>query len=111
MGLVLLVIVVAGSLVFSVQAWRGYDSTSRPEPDGPIDKPVLIIGIIAIVLCSFLPELLAHYTKLSFIERLGIAGAATLLFQFLAFRVLTRVRQKAGDGQFARPQTNPNRSL
>ena len=94
--ILLVIIIVVGSLLFSMRAWTSYDdSMSRPESDGPTDKPVLMIGIVAIALCSFLPELLAHYTKLSLNSRLGIAGAATLLFQFLAHRVLNRVRQKA----------------
>lgn len=91
MGIILLAIFVIASLVFSVRAWRNYDSLPRPEPDGPTDRPVLVISIGAIVLYSCLPELLAHYTHLSLIARIGVTGAAVLLVQFVAFRVLARV--------------------
>ena len=95
MGILILTIFVLASLVFSVRAWRSYDSLPRPEPDGPTDRPVLVISIGAIVLYSSLPELLAHYTNLSSIARIGVTGAVVLLVQFVAFRVLNRVRQKA----------------
>jgi len=94
-GLALLVIFVLGSLILSVRAWRSYDSLPRREPDGPTNRPVLVISIAAIVLYSSLLELLAHYTKLSFLTCIGVAGAALLLFQFVAFRVVKRARQKA----------------
>ena len=95
MGLALLVIFVLGSLVFTVRAWRTYDSLSRRESDGPTDRPVLVITIVAGFLYSSLLELLAHYTKLSFVTRIGVASGAVLLIQFVAYRVLSRVRQKA----------------
>ena len=72
-----------------------YDSLPQPEPDGLTDRPVLVISIGAIVLYSSLPELLAHYTNLSWIARIGVTGAAVLLVQFVAFRVLNQVRRKA----------------
>src|ERR1017187_1775218 len=78
-GVLFLAILVLASLVFSVRAWRSYDSLSRRESDGPTDRPVLVISIAAIVLYSFVLELLAHYTKLSFIARIGVTGAAILL--------------------------------
>ena len=95
MGILLLSIFIVASLAFSVRAWRSYDSLPRPEPDGPTDKPVLVISIGAILLYSSLPEFLAHYTNLSLIARIAITGAEVLLVQFVAFRVLNRVRQKA----------------
>lgn len=95
MGLALLVIFVLGSLFLSLLAWRGYDSLPPQESDRPTDRPVLVISIGAIVFYSVLPELLAHFTKLSFVRRIVVAGAATLLVQFVAYRILNRIRQKA----------------
>jgi len=106
LGIFLLVIFVVGSLALSVRAWRSDNTAIRPEPDGPIDKPALIIRTVAVALCSFLPELLAHYTKSSFHIRVVIAGAATLLFQLFAFRVLSGVRQEVQDGPEARHHTS-----
>ncbi len=105
MGIFLLVIFVVGSLSLSVWAWRSYDSLPRPEPDGPIDRPVLVISVGAIVVYSTLPLLLAHYTEWSFKERAGVVAAAVFLFQYLAFRVLNHVRQKAQDGRSPVPRS------
>jgi hypothetical protein len=95
MGILLLAIFVVGSIAFSCWAWKSYDAVSQRELDGPTDRPALVIMIVSIVLYSSLIEVLAHYTKWSFKERFGVAAAVGLLFQYLAFRVLNRVRQKA----------------
>ena len=95
MGILLLAIFVVGSIVFSLWAWRSYDSQPQREVDGPTDRIVVVIMIACIVIYSSLIEVLAHHTRWSFAERIGVAVAAGFLFQFLALRVLNRVRQKS----------------
>ena len=94
MAILLLAIFVVGSIAFSFWAWRNYGSLPQRELDGPTDRPAFVIMIVGILLYSSLIEMLAHYTKWSFKERVGVAAAAGLLFQYFAFRVLNHVRQK-----------------
>jgi hypothetical protein len=51
--------------------------------------------IATFVLNPLLLEVLAHYTKVSPIERIGVAAGASVLFQNVAFLVLNGVRKKA----------------
>jgi hypothetical protein len=91
----ILVIFVFCSLVLSVWAWRSYGSLSQRESDSPTDGPVVLIMIATFVLNPLLLEVLAHYTKVSPIERIGAAAGASVLFQNVGFLVLNGARKKA----------------
>jgi hypothetical protein len=95
-GMPLLAIFVFGSLVLSVRAWRSYDAlSSQREVNVQPDKPAFTISLGGIILYPLSLELLARYTKLPFIARIGVTGAATLPVQYLSLQVLNRVRPKS----------------
>ena len=105
MAIFVLVIFAVGSVVFSIWAWRSYDTISQKDLIAQDDTEPLVIVSMITLLGGGLLELLRYYTKLPFILRIAISVAATTLAQYLAFRVLDRFRRKTEDGQVARPST------
>ena len=94
MGILLLAIFVVGSIVFSLWAWRSYDAVTRKELASQDDpEPLFIVTVIA-GLGGGLPEVLRHYTQRPFALRIGFSVIVIAVAQYLAFRVLNRVRQK-----------------
>lgn len=103
MAIFALVLFVAGSLFFSLWAWRSYDTMPRKEEVAQDETgPLVIVSVIAL-LGGGLLELLRHYTKLPFTLRIAISVAAITLAQYLAFRVLDRFRRKTQDGHMPVP--------
>jgi hypothetical protein len=106
MGILLLTIFVVGSVVFSLWAWKSYDAISRKESVDHDDAMSLVIVTVVALLGGCLPEVFGHYTKWPFALRIGLSAAFIVLAQYLAFRILNRVRQKGTDGPEARPHTS-----
>jgi UPF0716 family protein affecting phage T7 exclusion len=97
--MLLLAIFVVGSIVFSIWAWRNYDAASQKELVGQDDPgPLVIVTVIALV-GGCLPEILRHYTKLPSALRIGLSVAVIAVAQYLAFRVLNRIRRKSRTGE------------
>lgn len=92
MGILLLAVFVAGSIMFSLWAWRNYDAVPQKGVVGQNDPEVLVIVIA--LLGGGLPEVLRHYTKWPLGMRFGLSLAVIAAAQYLAFRVLKRVQQK-----------------
>jgi hypothetical protein len=103
MGILLLAIFVVGSLVFSLWAWRSYDALSQKESVDQDDPDPLVIVTVIALLGGCLPEVLRHYTKWPSAQRIGLSVAVIAVAQYLAFRVLNRLRRKIQDGRGARP--------
>jgi hypothetical protein len=103
MGILLLAIFVVGSLGFSLWAWRSYDTLSQKKSVDQDDPEPLVIVTVVALLGGCLPEVLWHYTNWPFALRIGLSVAVIAAAQYLAFRVLNRLRRKIQDERGARP--------